>query len=202
MLYILTISLTFLFFSPVVFAHHTEHGEHLYGKCVEKSILGKCIKSDHDIAPEEAYKMLTSGDKRIFLIDVRTPDEYILVGHPEMAYNIPFPVSDFGNPSIGRKEIQVTELQFVKNAKKRFKEDDTILLICRSAWRSVGAANALAKAGFKNIYNIVDGFEGKSSFVKGHDNKKTGPTGPKNINGWKNKIPYTYHIHPDLMYKP
>ncbi|MBI5181150.1 MAG: sulfurtransferase [Nitrospirae bacterium] len=201
MLYIFTVILSVLFFSPA-FAHHTEHGEHLYGKCVEKGMMGSCIRTDHDIAPEEAYKMLTSGNKRIFLIDVRTPDEYILVGHPEMAYNIPFPVSDFGNPSLGRKEIQVTEDQFVKNAKKKFKEDDTIFLLCRSAWRSVGAANALAKAGFKNIYNIVDGFEGKSSLVEGHDNMITGPTGSKNINGWKNKLPYTYHIHPELMYKP
>lgn len=201
MLYIFTVIISILFFSPVL-AHHTKHGEHLYGKCVEKSAKGSCIRTDHDIAPEEAYKMLTSGNKKMFLIDVRTADEYILVGHPEMAYNIPFPVSDFGNPSLARKEVQVTEGQFVKNVKKRFKEDDTIFLICRSAFRSVGAANALAKAGFKNIYNIVDGFEGKSSFIEGHDNMKTGPTGPKNINGWKNKLPYTYHIHDNLSYKP
>jgi rhodanese-related sulfurtransferase len=202
MLYILTLILSALFFSSSAHAHHTGHGEHLYGKCVEKSFLGKCVKSDHDIVPEEAYKMLASGNKRIFLIDVRTPDEYILVGHPEMAYNIPFPTLDFGNPNIGRKEIQVTEAQFIENVKKRFKEDDTILLICRSAWRSVGAANALAKAGFRNIYNIVDGFEGKSSSLQGHDNMKTGPTGPKNINGWKNRLPYAYHLHPELIYKP
>lgn len=201
MLYIFTVILIVLFFSPVL-AHHTEHGEHLYGKCVAKSMKGSCIRTDHDIAPEEAYKMLTSGNKKMFLIDVRTPDEYILVGHPEMAYNIPFPTLDFGNPSLGRKKVQITEDHFVENVKKRFREDDIILLICRSAFRSVGAANALTKAGFKNIYNVVDGFEGKSSLVQGHDNKDTGHTGPKNINGWKNKLPYTYHIHDNLSYRP
>lgn len=200
--YVLIIIAFMLIFLPPSYAYHTEHGEHLYGKCVEKSKEGKCIKSDHDISPEDAYKMLTSGNKRIFLIDVRTPDEYILIGHPEMAYNIPFPVSDFGNPNIGRKEIEVTEAQFVKNLnKKRFKESDTILLLCRSAWRSVGAANVLTKAGFKNVYNIVDGFEGKASFVMGHDNDNTGQTGPRNINGWKNKLPYTYHLHPEFVFK-
>ena len=133
MIYLLTIILSILVSSFPVFAHHTEHGEHLYGKCVEKGMLGKCIKSDHDIIPEETYKILISGNKKVFLIDVRTPDEYTLVGHPEMAYNIPFPTLDFGNPSFGRKDVQVTEEQFVKNVKKRFKEDDTILLLCRSA---------------------------------------------------------------------
>ena len=41
-----------------------------------------------------------------------------------------------------------------------FKPDDTIVAMCRSGGRSAFAINMLAKAGFVNVYNIIDGFEG------------------------------------------
>ena len=37
---------------------------------------------------------------------------------------------------------------------------DTLLVTCRSGGRSALAVNGLAKAGFTNVYNIIDGFEG------------------------------------------
>ena len=37
---------------------------------------------------------------------------------------------------------------------------DTIVAMCRSGGRSAFAINMLAKAGFVNVYNIIDGFEG------------------------------------------
>jgi rhodanese-related sulfurtransferase len=40
------------------------------------------------------------------------------------------------------------------------KPDDMLLVICRSGGRSAMAINALAKAGFKNVYNIIEGMEG------------------------------------------
>ncbi len=42
------------------------------------------------------------------------------------------------------------------------KADDTIMVTCRSGGRSAIAVNMLAKGGFKNAYNIVDGVEGDS----------------------------------------
>ncbi len=35
-----------------------------------------------------------------------------------------------------------------------------IVLICRSGHRSVDAGLALEKAGFSEVYNVLDGFEG------------------------------------------
>ena len=39
---------------------------------------------------EEAYEKWKAAPKKVKMIDVRTPEEYIFVGHPEMAWNIPF----------------------------------------------------------------------------------------------------------------
>ena len=44
--------------------------------------------------------------------------------------------------------------------KELFAPTDTLLMICRSGGRSALAVNALAKAGFTNVYNVIDGTEG------------------------------------------
>ena len=38
--------------------------------------------------------------------------------------------------------------------------DDVLLLMCRSGGRTAIGINMLAQAGFKNVYNIIDGMEG------------------------------------------
>ena len=50
--------------------------------------------------------------------------------------------------------------EFIPDVKRRFKPDETLLVMCRSGDRSAMAVNALAKAGFTNVYNIIDGMEG------------------------------------------
>jgi rhodanese-related sulfurtransferase len=58
--------------------------------------------------------------------------------------------------------------------------------------------NTLAKAGFKNVYNIVDGFEGD----KLHDPKSYND-GKRIVNGWKNSgSAWTYKLDPELAYLP
>ena len=57
------------------------------------------------------------------------------------------------------------------------------------------AVNKLATAGFKKVYNIIDGFEG---------DKVTDPgsvfCGKRMRNGWKNSgLPWVYGIDPDKM---
>ena len=37
---------------------------------------------------------------------------------------------------------------------------DTILALCATGGRGAMAVNELAKAGFTNVYNIINGFEG------------------------------------------
>lgn len=79
--------------------------------------------------------------------------------------------------------------------KEVFQPEDVILVTCRSGGRSAMIVNQMALAGFKNVYNITDGFEGDE--VK---NPESVFVGGRMVNGWKNSgISYTYSIDPKLM---
>jgi hypothetical protein len=78
------------------------------------------------------------------------------------------------------------------------KPDDTLLVMCRSGGRSAMAVNLLAKAGFKDVYNITDGMEGVT--VEDTDSVFYGM---RMKNGWKNSgCPWTYNLTPDRMVLP
>ena len=42
------------------------------------------------VTAKEAYEMWLADKNKIKVLDVRTPEEYIFVGHAPMAHNIPF----------------------------------------------------------------------------------------------------------------
>ena len=74
---------------------------------------------------------------------------------------------------------------------------DTLLVMCRSGGRSAMAVNALAQAGFTNVFNITDGFEG--DVVKDTESVFNGK---RMKNGWKNSAPWTYQLDPQIMRLP
>jgi len=77
---------------------------------------------------------------------------------------------------------------------KGLNEDSKVVFICRSGSRSAAAANLLAKAGYKNVYTIVDGYEGDKA--KSGNNK-----GQRVVNGWKNNgLPWSYSLLATKMY--
>ena len=41
------------------------------------------------VTAKEAYEMWKTESERVNILDVRTPEEYVFVGHAEMARNIP-----------------------------------------------------------------------------------------------------------------
>jgi rhodanese-related sulfurtransferase len=73
-------------------------------------------------------------------------------------------------------------------------KDSKVVLMCRSGSRSAKAANLLADMGYKNVYSLVDGFEG--------DKLKEGPNKGKRLaNGWKNSnLAWSYKIDPEQLY--
>ena len=72
-------------------------------------------------------------------------------------------------------------------------KDDPIFVICRSGARSAVAARKLIEAGYTNVWNIVEGFEGD----------KDKKTGKRTVNGWKNAgLPWTYRIEASVAYVP
>jgi len=135
------------------------------------------------LSSREAFQTLDKSDT--YLIDVRTISEYVYVGHPVMAYSVPIGFWD----EEGIREIP--NANFEEDLKARFKVGDRLIFICRSGRRSLVAAGRAVEAGFKDSFNVKEGFEG------GKDSR-----GLRTVDGWKNEgLPYTYTIDQRLMYK-
>ena len=148
------------------------------------------------LTAKEAYEKWTTDPQRVKILDVRTPEEYIFVGHPEMARNIPIGFVKHQWDSKKHQPVFAPNADFIATAKRVFRADDTILVTCRSGGRSALAVNALAKAGFTNAYSITDGVEG--DVVKDPDSSDCGK---RTKHGWKNSgSPWTYEVDPALLW--
>lgn len=156
-------------------------------------------KLAQNITSLQAYDKLQAGRSDVYLLDVRTQEEYQLVGHPPMAYNIPF-VYFSGGPH--------PNPHFVEDVTSRFKRSDTLLVICRSGGRSAPAADALIRAGFKNTLNVRDGFEGDAFTGRSPEErtllKKYSPFFEHRgrLEGWQfYGLPFTYDLDDKLVYR-
>lgn len=136
-------------------------------------------------AVEANAQMVEFGNKSLF-VDVRDPIEVNFTGMPSVAdLNIPFKFADNAKFHLKKKQFDmVTNKSFVKDvdkaiADKGLTKNDVIIVMCRSGPRSAKAANALSKAGYTNVYNLIEGFEGDA--IKVGEAK-----GQRTINGWKN----------------
>jgi len=116
------------------------------------------------VTPQDAWALFTSGEA--ILVDVRTAEERKFVGHvPETRH-----VAWMTGLSLSRNP------RFAKELEAKAAKDDVVLLLCRSGKRSAAAAEAAHKAGFKNVFNILEGFEGDLD-----EQQRRGA-----FNGWRN----------------
>jgi len=146
----------------------------------------------------EAYEKWKADPEQVKILDVRTPDEYLFVGHPTMAWNVPLKLQVYQWDASGRKLPMKSNPDFVTEVKRLFKPSDTLLVICRSGGRSAQAVDLLAEAGFKQVYNITEGVEGDAV-----DDPESVFHGKRMKNGWKNSgLPWTYDLDPDKMRLP
>ena len=150
------------------------------------------------VTAKEAYEKWKAEPDNIKIIDVRTPEEYIFVGHPTMAWKIPLAAQVY-EWDAKKKQFPMKPLpDFVSRVSEVAKPDDTLMVMCRSGGRSAMAVNLLAKAGFTHVYNITDGMEGDA--VKDPNSVFVGQ---RLVNGWKNSgLPWTYKLTPDRMVLP
>jgi rhodanese-related sulfurtransferase len=150
------------------------------------------------VTAKEAYERWKAHPEKVMILDVRTPEEFLFVGHPPMARKIPIATQSYEWDGAKREFPMKLIPDFVSRVKEVAKSGDTILVMCRSGGRSAIAANLLAKAGFTNVYNIVDGMEGDA--VADPDSLFLGQ---RLKNGWKNSgCPWTYDLTPDRMLLP
>jgi rhodanese-related sulfurtransferase len=146
----------------------------------------------------EAHEMWRAAPGKVFIVDVRTPEEYDFVGHPDMAPNVPVQLWA-GNFDAKKLAFPLVDNpKFVDEMKRRYKPTDTLVLMCRSGHRSVAATHKLADAGFTDVYSMVDGFEGDKVADKASPN-----FGKRMLDGWRNsKNPWTTDLNEKLVYIP
>ena len=124
-----------------------------------------------EIRPLEAWAIL-EADPAATLIDVRSRMEFDYVGHAPNANNISWaePPDWKVIPGFADRVRALLSKQHDGPV-----EEVPILAICRSGARSRSAGQVLLAAGFVNVYNVLEGFEGERD-----PDKHRGA-----INGWR-----------------
>lgn len=116
-------------------------------------------KQVQSLSPREAWQMLQDNPKGL-LIDVRSHMEFLFIGHPVGALNVPWiDEPDWNiNPNFAR---EIKQLMLGGLAHSSAGQTVPVLLICRSGKRSQEAGLCLLGEGISNVYNISEGFEGE-----------------------------------------
>ncbi|MEP6607360.1 MAG: rhodanese-like domain-containing protein [Burkholderiaceae bacterium] len=100
------------------------------------------------VTPREAWQLYQEG--RAHLLDVRTAPEVRYVGSVPGALHVEWHGTD---------PAQVEH--FLHELKAVARPDQTVLLLCRSGVRSHHAARVAYDAGYQNVFNVLEGFEGQ-----------------------------------------
>ena len=149
------------------------------------------------VTAKEAYEKWQAAPDQVKIIDVRTPEEFLFVGSPDMAWRIPVIAQSYEWDATQGKFPMKPLPDFVARVQTVAKPDDTLMVTCRSGGRSAIACNLLAQAGFKNVYNIIDGMEGDANA----DSESVAQARP--LNGWKNsRCPWTKKLTPERLLLP
>jgi rhodanese-related sulfurtransferase len=140
----------------------------------------KQTKSALYITAAEAAEVLSTRDD-VLLLDVRTPEETVLVGYPtEADANIPVKMFDPAHKLNTKKGSYTMQGNpgFVPATKALIDTQNpaAVLVMCRSGSRSAEAVNMLIEAGVDvPLFSVIDGFEGDKN-----------DKGERVVNGWKN----------------
>lgn len=116
-----------------------------------------------ELDPPAAWSLVAHG--QAVLVDVRSPEELTFVGRVPGGVNVPW--------ATGRALVR--NEAFAEDLAARVAPGAKLLFLCRSGKRSASAAEAALKAGFTDVANVLEGFEGD---LDGH-----GQRGKRN--GWR-----------------
>lgn len=114
------------------------------------------------LLPSEAHQLAQAGAK---IVDVRTKPELAYVGRIPGSLAVEWQTYPGNKPNP----------EFIGELAASAGKDETLMFICRSGARSHAAAEAAARAGWKESYNILEGFEGDKD-AKEHRNT---------VGGWR-----------------
>ena len=100
------------------------------------------------VPPQLAWELFLHSQAS--LVDVRSSEERKFVGHVPGSLHVAW-----------ASGTQLTRNpRFSRELESKVGKDDVVLLLCRSGKRSALAAEVAAKAGFKQVFNVMEGFEG------------------------------------------
>ena len=99
-----------------------------------------------NLSPPEAAKLVT--EKKVILVDIRTPDEWRETGVAENAHKL-----DMNDPMFLAKLSALTNGDRAK----------PVALICRTANRTRTVQQALLQSGYATIINVEGGMVGNSA---------------------------------------
>jgi len=114
------------------------------------------------LTPAEAHALMQAGAK---LVDVRTKPELLFVGSVPGSLVVEWQTYPGNQQNPG----------FVQQLAQLAKPQETLMFICRSGVRSHAAAAAAAQSGWRESYNVLEGFEGD----------KDGAQHRNTVGGWR-----------------
>ena len=114
------------------------------------------------LLPAEAAELMKAGVK---LVDVRTKPELQYVGKIPGTLAVEWQTWPGGKPNP----------EFLGELAAAVGKEEPVMFLCRSGARSHSAAEAALRAGWKETYNVLEGFEGDKD-PHGHRNT---------VNGWR-----------------
>lgn len=101
------------------------------------------------LPPQQAWTLVQAGQAT--LVDVRSAEERKFVGQVPQSLHVAWATGT----ALTRNP------RFVRELEAKVRKDDVVLLLCRSGKRSAAAAEAATKAGFRHVFNVLEGFEGE-----------------------------------------
>lgn len=151
----------------------------------------------------DVYEMVREDPARVLFVDVRTRGELQFIGTSTLIdAHVPFLVET--HPPQWDDAASTFKLapnpDFVSAVGRRLAQkgltiDAIVVVMCQGGLRAARAANALAAAGYTQVYTMIDGFEG--------DPVPEGPhRGERIVNGWRNAgLPWTARLDRTRMYE-
>ena len=121
------------------------------------------------LLPAEAHELMQAGAR---LVDVRTKPEVLYVGRVPGAATVEWQTYPGNKPNP----------EFMGELAAIAPKDEPVMFLCRSGARSHAAAEAAMRAGWKETYNVLEGFEGD----------KDGAGRRNTVGGWRKAgLPWT-----------
>ncbi|MES2673729.1 MAG: rhodanese-like domain-containing protein [Pseudomonadota bacterium] len=115
---------------------------------VKEKAIADNLGYSGSVDPEEAWRLFTGGVAH--LVDVRAAEERKFVGQVPNTFHVAWQTG----PAL------IKNPRFVRELESKLSKESIILLLCRSGKRSAAAAEAATQAGFKHVFNVLEGFEG------------------------------------------